>query len=349
MPVRILVADDNADGRQLIVDIMLNMGLEVVETASGPETLATAQSALPDLILLDVNMPGMSGFEVCATLKGDPHTAQIPIIMLTALSEIENRVQGLRTGADDYLTKPFSTRELIERVRTRLRSKTETDELRKAQQVIRTTFERFVSPSVVEQLLKDPTQVKLGGKLQEVTVMFADLQGFTGISEHTDPEMLLSILNAYHTMIVSIIRENGGTVDKFVGDGVIALYNTPLEQPDHAYRAVITALHIRDVLPEFHRQFEPEYRMTVNFGIHTGRAVVGNVGAPEMMNYTAVGDTVNLAARLQSLSAEGQILISSATYQQVNDHVVTDSVGALKIKGRLEPVHAYQVLRLQYA
>jgi len=340
----VLIADDNADGRQLLADIINSIDLRVIEASDGPTAIALAQAHLPDLIILDVNMPGMSGFEVCARLKSDAVTAQTPIIMLTALSDIDYRVQGLRLGADDYLSKPFNSRELVERIKARLRSKVETDALRKRQQAIRDTFERYVAPAVVEQLLREPEEVRLGGTLQEITVLFADLEGFTSLSERIEPEALLAILNAYHTMIVSLIREHGGTIDKFMGDGVMALYNTPLAQPDHALRAVETALHIRSVLARFHQQFAPERRMNLNFGIHSGRAVVGNVGAPDIMNYTAVGDTVNLAARLQALSSGGQILISSATQALIAGRIEARLLGQLKVKGRSETVQAYEVL-----
>jgi adenylate cyclase len=249
-------------------------------------------------------------------------------------------------GADDYLAKPFNPRELVARVSARLRAKIETDGLRETQETIRATFERFVAPSVVERLLRDPSQVKLGGTLQEITVMFADLEGFTSISEFAQPEKLLSVLNDYHTLIVSIIQRFGGTIDKFIGDGVMALYNTPLLQKDHAMRAVRTAVFIRDALPEFHRKFESSYQMRINFGIHSGMAVVGNVGTPQIMDFTAVGDTVNLAARLQDISANGEILISQATYEHIANEVVARTVGSLDIKGRKEPVTAYVVSEL---
>lgn len=338
-----LVVDDNASGRQLLVDIMRSIDLEVIEAANGFEALDHARAHHPDLIILDVNMPGMSGFEVVEHLKSDPNTASIPVLLLTALANIDNRVQGLKLGADDYLTKPYNPRELIERVKTRLRLKTETDSLRHTQEIVRNTFSRFVSPSVVEQLLRDPSQVRLGGTLQEVTVMFADLEGFTRISEHTEPEKLLHVLNEYHTMIVGIIRDNGGTVDKFMGDGVMALYNTPLTFDDHALRAVRTALQIRDTLPTFRQNFEPLFRTPINFGINSGMAVVGNVGAPDMMNYTAVGDTVNIAARLQDLSSGGRILISEATYAQLGEAVPATCIGLRTIKGRNESVMTYAV------
>jgi class 3 adenylate cyclase len=344
--VKILVADDNPDSRQLTRDIVASMGHEVLTAVDGPHALAAIQEQLPDLVILDVNMPGMSGFDVMTALKADEYTAQIPVLMLTALADVENRVHGLGLGADDYLSKPFNPRELVARVNARLRAKGETDDLRATQEMIRATFERFVAPQVVERLLRDPTQVKLGGTLQEITVMFADLEGFTSISEFTEPETLLSVLNHYHTLIVNLIQRFGGTVDKFIGDGVMALYNTPLLQKDHALRAVQTALQIRESLPEFYEQFEPEYQMRINVGIHTGMAVVGNVGTPQIMDFTAVGDTVNLAARLQDISADGQILISLSTYEQVADHVEARPVGYLDIKGRKEPVMAYTVSEL---
>jgi len=344
--VKVLVADDNPDSRQLTRDIVASMGHEVVTAVDGPRALAMIQEHMPDLIILDVNMPGMSGFDVMTSLKANETTAQIPVLMLTALADVENRVHGLGLGADDYLTKPFNPRELVARVSARLRAKGETDDLRATQELIRATFERFVAPQVVERLLRDPTQVKLGGTLQEVTVLFADLEGFTSVSEFAEPEKLLSVLNSYHTLIVSIIQRYGGTVDKFIGDGVMALYNTPLLQEDHAERAVKTAVYIREALPDFYKQFEPAYQMRVNFGIHSGLAVVGNVGTPQIMDFTAVGDTVNLAARLQDLCSEGQILVSRATYDQVADRIKARPVGYLDVKGRKEPVMAYTVLEL---
>ncbi|GAB4526358.1 MAG: hypothetical protein OHK0046_43050 [Anaerolineae bacterium] len=341
---KVLAVDDNGDNLELISDIVSALGYEVIKAFDGPQALDAVQSSIPDLIILDVNMPGMSGFEVVARLKQDTTTAKIPVILLTALMDIDNKVEGLELGADDYLTKPYSPRELIARIETRLRAKSETDNLRETQQMIRATFERFVSPIVVEQLLKNPGQVKLGGKLQEITVFFADMENFTSISEHADPEELLSVLNSYHALVVEMVQENKGTVDKFIGDAVMALYNTPLELPDHPLRAVRTAYQIQQALSEFRLQFKPMYRMNINFGIHTGMAVVGNVGAPHIMDYTAVGDTVNVASRLQGLSDGGQILISEATYRAVKPYTHVNPLGAKAFKGRSELVETYEVL-----
>lgn len=342
--MKILAVDDSPINLDLIRDIGDSQGYDVIPAMDGKSALQIAASEMPDLIILDVTMPGMSGFEVCSRLKSNPETSHIPVIMLTALGDIANRVEGLSSGADDYLTKPFSARELLARIETRLRAKTESDSLRETRKHIQDTFARFVSPSVVEKLLKDPARVKLGGQLQPITVMFADLQNFTTISETTPPEELLNVLNAHHELVVGLIQDHGGTIDKFVGDAVMALYNTPLEQEDHVMRAVMTAMAIQDALPRFHEQLPPEFQMEINIGLHTGLAVVGNVGAPHIMNFTAVGDTVNVAARLQSQGHNGQIIVSQSVYEVVKDYVQARLIGPTMLKGRAEAITVYEIL-----
>lgn len=344
IPVKVLIADDNPNSRQLVRDILESVGYEPLLAVDGPEALRMTRESRPDLLILDVNMPGMSGFEVCSILKSDPEYSAIPVLILTALTDVENRVTGLGLGADDYLTKPFSPRELTARIDARLRNKVETDTLRKTQETLRQTFERYVSPRVVEKLLQEPDQVRLGGQLQEVTVLFCDLEGFTAYSERSSPENVLATLNQYLAVIVSVIQSYAGTVNKFIGDGVMALYNTPLSQTDHALRAVRTALQIRESLHEFADQLEAEQRMLINVGIHTGQAVVGNIGTPQMMEFTAIGDAVNLAARLQGLAVGGRILISEATWKLVSTNLLANPMGPQTVKNRREPVMVYEVL-----
>jgi adenylate cyclase len=344
--MRVLIAEDNRDSRELVSDIMLSLGHTPEAASNGRIALEKILADPPDLVILDINMPEMDGFEVCAAIKRNPATAEIPVLMLTAQVDVDSRVRGLGLGADDYLPKPFHPRELIARVETRLRAKEETDSLRKQREQIRRTFERFVTHEIVEQLLEDPTRIQLGGALTTVTILFADLEGFTSLAEHTDPTHLIEVLNAYHMLLVQHIKANGGTVDKFLGDGVMALYNTPLPQDDHALRAVRTALNIRDALPEFHTQFPPMFRLGVNVGIHTGPAIVGNVGTPDLMDFTAVGDTVNLASRLQGLSDNNEITVSEETFSLVSRYVVGHRVGEQTVRGREERVVIYLIDRL---
>ena len=341
--MKILVADDNPDNIDLIRDILETVGYDIDVAYDGPTAIQSAKDEIPDLMILDVNMPGMSGFEVVEHIKKDEALAEVPVIMLTALSAVENRVQAMDLGAEDYLTKPYSPKELIARVNRRLQSKVATDDLRQKQQAIRDTFERFVAAPVVQQLLKNPETVQLGGQQQEVTVLFADMEGFTSLAERTEPEKLLSVLNEYHSLVVKVIQKYQGTIDKFIGDCVMALYNTPVKQPEHIANAVKSALHIQDDLHWLHQRLEPRYRMKINFGIHTGIAVVGNVGTSELMDFTAVGDTVNVAARLQGIADNGQILISDLVYHTVENFVLGRSRGALQVKGRSQPVNIYEI------
>jgi class 3 adenylate cyclase len=345
--MKVLVAEDNRDSRELVSDILLSLGHTPILAANGRIALDKINQDIPDLVILDVNMPELDGFEVCAALKNNPITAEVPILMLTAQIDVESRVKGLGLGADDYLPKPFHPRELIARIQTRLRAKEETDSLRAQREQLRKTFERFVAHEIVEKLLENPSSVQLGGAVTTVTVLFADLEGFTALSERTAPTHLLEILNGYHTLVVHHIKANGGTVDKFLGDGVMALYNTPLPQPDHALRAVRTALGIHGALDDYQKRLEGQFRLGVNFGIHTGMAIVGNVGAPDIMDFTAIGDTVNLASRLQGLSTGSQITVSEETYNQVARHVLAERMGPRTVRGREEPVTTYLIQGLR--
>ncbi|MBN1200376.1 MAG: response regulator [Anaerolineae bacterium] len=344
---KVLIAEDNYDSRELVSDILLGLGYVPVMAENGKVALDKILDDPPDLVILDVNMPVMDGFEVCEALKRNPSTAKIPVIMLTAQTDVESRVTGLGLGAEDYLPKPFHPRELIARINARLRAKELADSLREQREQIRQTFERFVAHEIVEQLLEDPTRVQLGGAEAIITVLFADLEGFTTMAERTEPCLLLDVLNSYHALLVEHIKSNGGTVDKFLGDGVMALYNTPLPQPDHALRAVRTALEIRDALVNFHQQFDAPFQLDVNVGIHTGWAVIGNIGTPELMNFTAIGDTVNIASRLQEMSTKSQIIISEDTYHLVTGDIVAEQAGSRIVRGREKPVEAYLAVRLR--
>lgn len=342
--MKVLVAEDHFSNREIIAETLRAAGYEPIVVSEGTAAVRLVRQEHPDLIILDVNMPGMDGFEVCAAIKGDPDTAQIPVIMLTAQTDIQSRVRGLGLGAEDYISKPFSPKELLARVDARLRSKAETDALRQQRQELRRTFERFVSPDIVDALMQNPESAQLGGAVREITVMFADLEGFTSLSERTDPVMLLNILNAYHGLMVQAIKRFGGTVDKFLGDGIMAIYNAPVALDDHALRAVASAFTIQRTLPEFHQTLAPEFHLKINFGIHTGFAVVGNIGTNEVMDYTAVGDTVNLASRLQSMSHGNTITISDSTYQLVQAFVQVRYDGPQDIRGRESKVNTYQVI-----
>jgi class 3 adenylate cyclase len=339
----ILIADDRPDSVELIRDLLAMEGYQVVTAFDGEQALGSIRTHLPDLVLLDLNMPRLNGYEVCVELKADPQTAEIPVLMVTGWAEPEQRVKGLQLGAEDYLIKPFDTDELLARVQARIRAKHASDRLRRSQQAIRATFERYVPPHVVERMLLDPAQVSLGGQKQEVTVLFADLRGYTGLAEALPPERLVDVLNGHLTVAAKAILAYEGTISQYAGDLIMAIFNAPLSQADHALRAVAAGWKLKRNMLAYHQQLPDDLRMDFGVGIASGEALVGNIGAKELLHYTAVGDTVNLAQRLEELANGGEILLTESTWQLVCDKVRADARGSVAVRGRSEPVTVYML------
>ncbi len=215
---------------------------------------------------------------------------------------------------------------------------TENNQLKAKQRL----FERMVAPAVIQHL--DPDRIHLGGSKALITVLFADISGFTGLSESVSPETLISILNCYLSKAAESVLETEGTIDKFLGDAVMAWFNAPMPVEDHAFRAIDTAWKIRQSLPDIHCHLPEEFRLQFSIGIHTGEAILGMIGSEKRMEYTAVGDAVNIAKRLQENAGLGQILISEETFQQVENRIVTGRLKPLNLKGRKEAVQVYEVL-----
>lgn len=212
---------------------------------------------------------------------------------------------------------------------------------------IRRTFEQYVAPSVVERLLSDPDTARLGGTRREVTTLFADIRGFTTFSERQQPEILVEVLNRYLSLAADIILSEEGTLDKYYGDGVMAVFNAPLTQNDHALRAVRTALAVREAVVKMHPQLPEPHRLHFGVGITTGTAVIGSIGSTTMKNYTAIGDCVNLASRLQRSAAPGEILLSGDAYRHVAPYVKGRDLGLAEIRGHVEPVRVFEVYALR--
>lgn len=212
---------------------------------------------------------------------------------------------------------------------------------------IRQTFEQYVVPHVVEQLLSDPESVRLGGARREITTLFADIRGFTAFSEKLEPEATVEVLNRYLTLASEAILSEEGTLDKFFGDGVMALFNAPLSQTDHTLRAVRSALKILDALKATYAELSPENRLAFGIGITAGHAVVGSIGSHTIKNYTAIGDCVSLASRLQTHAAPLQILLNTTAYDNVYMHVRARELGYIQVKGHSEPDLVFEVLGLR--
>lgn len=530
---KILIVDDHLAAQETLKAQLAGLGYHLFFASSGKEALGKIEQAIPDLVLLDVMMPELDGFEVCRRLKADLRWRHIPIILITALNDRKSLVRGLDAGGDDFLSKPVNQQELRARVRSMLRIKHQYDALEKrqreleaslhlnrkyaqvfaqhaealevmhdagkallknlydsdmvlnliadvvldlipeaggclihglkaddemslpmvfqgkerglvyprtgveglAQQVIRTEkavyvpdaslepyrvqpilpsmrslmvtplidegdvmgaltifseeidsftlahqhvltilagqaavalekarsleereqaevrevrvvrdlFQRYVSPSVAERLLQEASNLSLGGTRQAVSVMFADIRGFSTFSENLPPEQLVDILNQYLAIAVNAILSEEGTLDKFMGDAVMAFFNAPLAQADHDMRAVRAALRMQQTIERYNRYVEPQNRLSFGIGIHTGEAVVGNIGTSQQMNFTVVGDTVNLAKRLQENAEGGQILLSETTYEAIKHAVTVRDLGLIEVKGRLSAEQIFEL------
>lgn len=209
----------------------------------------------------------------------------------------------------------------------------------------RKLFERMVSPAVIDQL--DPEKLQLGGKRTEITTLFADIRGFTSFSESINPEQLVTILNRYLAAAADAVLIERGTIDKYEGDAIMAWFNAPIPQPDHPLRAVRSALGLREAVQELHQEFDPKYRLSFSVGIHLGDAVLGLVGTETRMEYTAIGDSVNTAKRIQENASENQILISAPVYALVENDIIVQEADPIRAKGKSELVQVYEVIDLK--
>lgn len=341
---RILLVDDEPDTLQLIRKILQADGFEIFSAVNGVEALALAAREELDLILLDVVMPQMDGLAVLKELR--KRNRETGVIMVSALSSEQLVVQAMLEGADDFVSKPFTLktirvriRQALEKSRLRRENRTLQQELQIAHDKLRSLFNRYMAAPVVERLLSEPALPSLGGERQMTTVLFIDFCDFSTLAHQFEPDQVLHILNEHLALVTNAILEEGGTMDKFIGDGVMALFNAPVAQPDHALRAAHSAIKIRDRIVEWGKEHEPA--LNVRIGIHTGEAVVGNIGTPEFMNYTAIGDTVNIAKRLQEESANNSIIISEATAAALPPTANLSLLGSRHVKGRRTPIPLY--------
>lgn len=531
---KILVVDDDEHIREVLRSLLVTQGYAVDLAVDGTAALNRLTDFLPDLILLDVMMPGLSGFDVCRQVKGVESWQHVPIILITALDSKQDLANGLDAGADDFLNKPFDNLELLARVRSMLRIKQQYDMLTQQRQQleaalrlnerfarvtaqhleelevlhdvgirlmnhldmdsvlglisqaaheigpeanqcvmhlrsdsddsllpivfspdsnskiiypsvglekfvreaiqnrrpvhipdvyaalesplsqleetqafltvplsddqnpigtltilshdpntfeqnhrhvlsilanqavvaiakarffeerrrtkeqekrnVQSLFHRYVSPTVVDRLVEGIDDLVLGGKRQQVTVLFADIRNFTTFSENLPPEHLVEVLNQYLELAVQAILEQEGTLDKFMGDAVMAFFNAPLTQTDHAFRAIQAALAMQKTISQYNSDLHNGHLLSFGIGIHVGAAVVGNIGTVEQMNYTAVGDTINVAKRLQENAKGGQIILSQNAYETVQQFVTVEDLGHLSLKGRAATVQTYSLL-----
>ncbi|HEV8293304.1 MAG TPA: response regulator [Tepidisphaeraceae bacterium] len=337
-PYRVLVVDDNPQNVLLIQVQLAAIGCEVEAASDGFQCLAAVDRHPPDLILLDVTMPGMDGFEVCRRLKQHKSYRHIPIVLVTALQAGEDRVVGIEAGCDDFISKPFNRHELMARVKSLLRVKRleENERLR-----LRRTLERYVDGRVAEQMLENPELCAPGGRRQDASILFADVRGFTAWSEDQPPEVVIEVINLFLAGCVAAVFRHGGTVDKFMGDGLMALFGAPVPHADHPRRAVATALEIvQTTLKITHPKLGAPLR--VGCGVNSGDVIVGHVGSDARIDYTGIGDVTNVASILTKEAQAGQVLVTKKTLERLGPAQAVE-LGMLQRKNRQGGVHAFIV------
>jgi len=363
-PPLMLIVDDNADNREILEARLTSQGYRTASAIDGEEALHAVRALLPDLVLLDVMMPKLDGFEVTRQLRADPTLPYMPIILVTAKAALQDIVHGLDAGADEYLTKPVEHAALVARVRANLRAKALHDEVQaqKAElaawnrtlerRVLEQVAEiervgrlrRFLSPQVADAVVSDGAEALLASRRVDVTVLFSDLRGFTAFTESVPPEQLMGLLAAYHGLAGPLIHAHGGTLERFLGDGLMVIFNAPLPCPDPSQRAVRLARSLRDGFgPAVARWQRPSMPVGLGIGIAHGPATVGQVGFEGRLEYAAIGSVANLAARLCAQARDGQILVSEEVRAATADEADTFALGAIPLKGFAASVNAYEV------
>ena len=369
-PARVLIADDNTANLRILRMRLAADGYEVVTAADGEEALVVARDSTPDLILLDIMMPKVDGIEVCRRLKAAQGGGFTPIILVTAMTDAKDIVAGLEAGADEYLTKPVDHAALSARVRSMLRIKalhdtvaTQAEEIarwnatlerRVAEQVGELErvgrLKRFFSPQLADAILAGGAADPLKPHRREISVVFLDLRGFTAFAEMAEPEEVSEVLGAYHAEVGHLILEHEGTLERFTGDGMMIFFNDPVEVANPEERAIRMAeamrARIRVLGAEWRRR---GYDLDLGMGIAKGYATIGAIGFEGRRDYAAIGSVTNLAFRLCTEAAPGQILISQRIHAAVTDLVETKEVGPLQLKGFSRPVVAFEIAHLKQA
>lgn len=319
----ILVVDDNEMNRDLLSRRLDKKGFRVSVADNGQAALDWLESNPCDLVLLDIMMPGLSGIEVLTRVRETRNVSELPIIMATAKGEQADIVDALKRGANDYVTKPLEFPVVLARVQTQLALKSANDRIRglvdeveRRNEFIRSVFGRYLTDEVAETLLDSPEALNLGGERREISIMLADLRGFSSFAAHHDPQEVMQIVNNFLSKMTEVIIAHGGIIDEFIGDAILVLFGAPRPLEDHATRAVACAVAMQQAMSEVNRLNAqaglPE--VAIGIGVNTGEVVVGNIGSERRAKYGVVGHNVNMASRIEAFTGGGQILISEQTH-----------------------------------
>ena len=335
---RLLVVDDNKVNRLLLARNLELMGHKVTTVENGRVALQTLRREAFDLMLLDIEMPEMDGFAVLSELANDLHLRDLPVIVTSSLEGLDNVVRCIELGAEDYLTKPVNPVLLKARIGASLEKKRLRDQQK---ELVR----RFATAEVAEDLQQ--TGFSLGGKRVRGSVLFADIREFTPLAESQPPEETIELLNTYYTLMFNAISGHGGIVSQIAGDGLMAVFGAPLPLADHCDAAVRAALEMIEMIELFDvdqaSANKPQIR--IGIGIASGEMVAGYTGTNERATYTCIGDTVNVAARLEAhtKTAVRPILIDAATHAGLRSDIAIEAIGQVTLRGKTQPVDVYAV------
>jgi CheY-like chemotaxis protein/class 3 adenylate cyclase len=362
---RILVVDDTPRNLKLLADVLSAEGHVVSAATSGAEALERIAAERLDLVLLDVVMPGMSGYEVCRAIRANPATRWLPVIMVTALEASEERVTGLDAGADDFISKPISRPELLARVRSLLRIKQLYDtvddqarqlaawnerlERRVDEQVEElermARLKRFLPPEIAERVVEGGTDDPLTSHRREIAVVCLELRGFTAFAETAAPEEVMSMLQELHDAMGRLVLEHQGTLERFTSEGMTVFFNDPISQPDAAERAVRLALAIRARGAELSAHWEKRgVDVQPGIGVSQGYATLGAIGFEVRSDYAAIGAVTHLAARLSETAAPGEILATQRVLAELDGAVESEPAGERTLRGFGRPLATFRIL-----
>jgi adenylate cyclase len=362
---KILVVDDVPQNVRLLEAVLSSNGYAVSAASSGQEALEKVTVELPDLVLLDIQMPGMNGYEVCRRIREDPATSFLPVVLVTS-SDSEVRVNAIEAGADDFITKPFNKQELLARVRSLIRIKQYHDtiqsqaaelagwnrslEARVNDQVEElekmSRLRRFLSPTLAELIMSSGESI-LESHRREIAVLFADLRGWTAFSVNTEPEEVMGVIREFHQAMGELILRFEATVGWFAGDGLMVWFNDPIPCPDPAAKAVTMAVAMRDVMNELTSKWRRRgHELDFSVGVGLGYATIGRIGFDGRYDYGAVGSVMNLAARLCDEAGTAQILVSQRVFAEVEHLVEAEPAGERTLKGFVKPVSTFSIVGL---